>query len=80
MVRMIALIRVNNLADVSHYRERAPATLETYGGEIRFRAEKPTTLGDENALGDFLQIALFWFPTLSHWYESDAKHDLWEFS
>ena len=53
MVSMIALIRVNNLPDFNHYREQVPATLETYGGEIRFRAEKPMTLGDENGLGDF---------------------------
>ena len=47
MVSMIALIRVNNLPNFYHYREQVPATLETYGGEIRFRAEKPMTLGDE---------------------------------
>ena len=62
MVRMIALIRVNNLADFNHYREQVPATLEPYGGEIRFRAEKPMTLDDENGLGDFSQIALFLVP------------------
>ena len=81
MVRMIALIRVNNLADFNHYREQVPATLEPYGGEIRFRAEKPMTLDDENGLGDFSQIALFWFPTataMTDWYESDAYHDLLE--
>ena len=81
MVRMIALIRVNNLADFNHYREQVPATLEPYGGEIRFRAEKPMTLDDENGLGDFAQIALFWFPTataMTDWYESDAYHDLLE--
>ena len=81
MVRMIALIRVNNLADFNHYREQVPVTLEPYGGEIRFRAEKPMTLDDENGLGDFSQIALFWFPTataMTDWYESDAYHDLLE--
>ena len=81
MVRMIALIRVNNLADFNHYREQVPATLEPYGGEIRFRAEKPMTLDDENGLGDFSQIALFWFPTataMTDRYESDAYHDLLE--
>ena len=81
MVRMIALIRVNNLADFNHYREQVPATLEPYGGEIRFRAEKPMTLDDENGLGDFSQIALFWFPTataMTDWYESDAYHYLLE--
>ena len=78
---MIALIRVNNLADFNHYREQVPATLEPYGGEIRFRAEKPMTLDGENGLGDFLQIALFWFPTaiaITDWYESDAYHDILE--
>ena len=63
MVRMIALIRVNNLADFNHYRKKVPATFEPYGCEIRFRAEKPMPLDDENGLGDFSQIALFWFPT-----------------
>ncbi len=79
MVHMIALIRVNNLADFDHYREQVPATLEPYGGEIRFRAEKLMTLDDENGLGDFSQIALFWFPTataMADRYESDAYHDL----
>ncbi len=79
MVHMIALIRVNNLADFDHYREQVPATLEPYSGEIRFRAEKPMTLDDENGLGDFSQIALFWFPTataMADRYESDAYHDL----
>lgn len=81
MVRMIALIRVTNLVDFNHYREQVPATLEPYGGEIRFRAEKPMTLDDENGLGDFSQIALFWFPTataMTDWYESDEYHDLLE--
>lgn len=81
MVRMIALIRVTNLMDFNHYRKQVPATLEPYGGEIRFRAEKPMTLDDENGLGDFSQIALFWFPTataMTDWYESDAYHDLLE--
>lgn len=79
MVRMIALIRVNNLADFSHSREQVPATLEPYGEETRFRAEKPMTLDDENGLGDFSQIALFWFPratAMADRYESDAYHDL----
>ena len=79
MVRMIALIRVNNLTDFYHYREQVPATLEPYGGEIRFRAEKSMTLDDENGLGDFSQLALFWFPTataMADRYESDAYHDL----
>ena len=81
MVRMIALIRVNNLADFNRYRGQVPATLEPYGGEIRFHAEKPMTLDDENGLGDFSQIALFWFPTataMTDWYESDGYHDLLE--
>ena len=81
MVRMIALIRVNNLADFNHYREQVPATLEPYGGEILFRAEKPMTLDDENGFGDFSQIALFWFSTataMTDWYESDAYHDILE--
>ena len=81
MVRMIALIRVANLADYNRYREQVPGTLESYGGEIRFRAEKPMTLDDENGLGDFSQIALFWFPSadaMTSWYESDAYHDLLE--
>ena len=37
------------------------------------------TLDDENGLGDFSQVALFWFPTqaaMTDWYESDAYHDL----
>ena len=79
MVHMIALIRVNNLADFDHYREQVPATLEPYGGEIRFRAEKLMTLDDENGFGDFSPIALFWFPTataMADCYESDAYHDL----
>ena len=79
MVRMIALIRVNNLADFYYYREQVPATLELDGGEIRFRAEKPMTLVDENGLGDFSPIALFWVPTataMADRYESDAYHDL----
>ena len=79
MGRMITLIPVNNLADFDHYREQVPATLEPYGGEIRFRAEKLMTLDDENGLGDFSQIALFWFPTataMADRYESDAYHDL----
>ena len=78
---MIALIRVNNLADFNHYREQVPATLEPYGGEIRFRTEKPMTLDDENGFGDFSQIALFWFSTataMTDWYESDAYHDILE--
>jgi uncharacterized protein (DUF1330 family) len=81
MVRMIALIRVKNLSDFNTYREKVPVTLEPYGGEIRFRAEKPMTLDDENGLGDFSQVALFWFPTaeaMTDWYESDAYHDLLE--
>ena len=76
---MIALIRVNNLADFNHYREQVPATLEPYSGEILFRAEKPMTLDDENGFGDFSQIALFWFSTataMTDWYESDACHDI----
>ena len=79
MVHMIALIRVNNLADFDHYREQVPATLEPYSGEIRFRAEMPMTLVDVNGLGDFSQITLFWFPTataMADRYESDAYHDL----
>jgi uncharacterized protein (DUF1330 family) len=78
---MIALIRVKNLSDFNTYREKVPVTLEPYGGEIRFRAEKPMTLDDENGLGDFSQVALFWFPTadaMTDWYESDAYHDLLE--
>ena len=81
MVRMIALIRVKNQSDFNSYRQQVPATLEPYGGEIRFRAEKPITLDDENGLGDFSQVALFWFPTvdaMTNWYESDAYHDLLE--
>ena len=81
MVRMIALIRVKNLSDFNSYRQQVPATLEPYGGEIRFRAEKPMTLDDENGLGDFSQVALFWFPTadaMMNWYASDAYHDLLE--
>jgi uncharacterized protein (DUF1330 family) len=81
MVRMIALIRVKNLSDFNSYRQQVPATLEPYGGEIRFRAEKPMTLDDENGLGDFSQIALFWFPTadaMTDWHESDEYHDLLE--
>jgi uncharacterized protein (DUF1330 family) len=81
MVRMIALIRVKNLSEFNNYREQVPATLKPYGGEIRFRAEKPITLDDENGLGDFSQIALFWFPTadaMTEWYESDAYHELLE--
>jgi uncharacterized protein (DUF1330 family) len=81
MVRMIALIRVKNLSEFNNYREQVPATLTPYGGEIRFRAEKPITLDDENGLGDFSQIALFWFPTadaMTEWYESDAYHELLE--
>ena len=81
MVRMIALIRVKNLSDFNSYRQQVPATLEPYDGEIRFRAEKPMTLDDENGLGDFSQIALFWFPTadaMTGWYESDEYHDLLE--
>ena len=65
MVRMIALILVKNLSDFNSYRQQVPATLEPYGGEIRFRAEKPMTLDDENGLGDFSQVALFWFPALA---------------
>ena len=79
MVRMIALIRINNLSGFNSCRERVPATLEPYGGELRFRSEKPMTLDDENGLGDFCQIALFWFPSqgaMTDWYESDAYHDL----
>ena len=70
---------MNNLADFNHYREQVPATLEPYGEETRFRAEKPMTLDDENGLGVFSQIALFWFPSvtaMTDWYESDAYHDL----
>jgi uncharacterized protein (DUF1330 family) len=81
MVRMIALIRVKNLSDFNRYREQVPATLEPYGGEIRFRAEKPMTLDDENGLGDISQVALFRFPTagaMTDWYGSDAYHDLLE--
>ena len=81
MVRMIALIRVYNLADINHYREQVPATLEPYGGEIGFSAERRMTLDDENGLGDFSQIALFWFRTataMTKWCHSDAYHDLLE--
>ena len=38
-------------------------------------------LDDENGLGDFSQIALFWFPTatvITDSYESDAYFDLLE--
>ncbi len=79
MVRMIALIRVFNASDFAKYRELVPETLRPYGGELRFRAERPLTLDDENGIGDFSQIALFWFPTRENmvsWYESDAYHDL----
>jgi uncharacterized protein (DUF1330 family) len=79
MVRMVALIRINNLSDFNSYRKQVPLTLEPYGGELRFRWEKPITLDDENGLGDFSQIAFFRFPTqeaMTHWYESDAYHDL----
>ena len=44
-----------------------------------FGLKKPITLDDENGLGDFSQVALFWFPTqaaMTDWYESDAYHDL----
>ena len=78
MVRMIALIRVDDLVDINHYREQVPAILELYGREIRFRAEKRMTLDDGDGLGYFLQLALFWFPTakaMTEWYESDAYHD-----
>ena len=78
---MIALIQVNKPADFNHYREQVPATLEPYGGEILFRAEKPMTLDDENGFGDFSQIALFWFSTataMTDCYESDAYHDILE--
>jgi len=81
MVRMIALIRIRNAADYALYRERVPETLKPFDGELRFRAEAPMTLDDENGLGDFSQIALFWFPTkeaMVGWYESDAYHDLLE--
>ena len=81
MVRMIALIRIRNAADYALYRERVPETLRPFDGELRFRAEAPMTLDDENGLGDFSQIALFWFPTkeaMVGWYESDAYHDLLE--
>ena len=81
MVRRIALIRIRNASDFALYRERVPETLEAFGGELRFRAETPMTLDDENGLGDFSQIALFWFPTkdaMVGWYESDAYHDLLE--
>ena len=47
--------------------------------KIRFRAEKPMTLDAEKCLGDFSQIALFWFPTaiaITDLYESDAYHDI----
>ena len=74
---MIALIRVNSLADFNHYRDQVPATLEPYGGETRFRVEEPMTLDDENGLGDFSQIVLFWFPTakaITDWNESYAYH------
>lgn len=63
MILMIALIRINNFPDFNAYREQVPATLEPCGGELRFRSEKPITLDDENGLGDFSQVALFWFPT-----------------
>lgn len=79
MVRMIALIRIRNASDYARYREAVPATLEPFGGELRFRAESPITLDDENGLGDFSQVALFWFPdtaSMMAWYESDAYHDL----
>ena len=79
MVLMIALIRINNFPDFNAYREQVPATLEPCGGELRFRSEKPITLDDEYGLGDFSQVALFWFPTqaaMTDWYESDAYHHL----
>ncbi len=81
MVRMIALIRVRNASDYALYRARVPETLKPFDGELRFRAEAPITLDDENGLGDFSQIALFWFPSkeaMVGWYESDAYHDLLE--
>ena len=67
MVRMIALIRINSLVDFESYRAKVPATLEPYGGEIRFRAEKIVTLVDENELGGFSQIALFSFRAKRIW-------------
>ena len=51
MVRMIALIRINNLSDFNSYRQQVRAALEPYGGELRFQSEKPMTLDDENGLG-----------------------------
>ena len=81
MVRMISLIRISNVPYFNQYREQVPKTLEPFGGELRFRSEKPMTFDDENGLGEFSQIALFWFPTkeaMTEWYESDGYHDLLE--
>ena len=81
MVCMIALIWVNNLADFNHYRDQVPASFEPYGGEIRFGVEEPMTLVDENGLGNFSRIALFWFLTakaITDCYESDAYQELSE--
>ena len=40
------------------------------------------TLDEENGLGDFSQIALFWFPNAEakteDWYELDAYQELME--
>ena len=67
--------------EVRLIRERVAEILEPFGGELRFLAETPMTLDDENGLGDFSQVALFWFPTKDAMvgrYESDAYHDLLE--
>ncbi|MBU29085.1 MAG: hypothetical protein CMD54_03100 [Gammaproteobacteria bacterium] len=79
MSLMIALIRVNSLVDFESYRAKVPATLEPYGGEIKFRAKNITTLVDENELGGFSQIALLRFPSqddMNDWYASDAYQNL----
>lgn len=79
MIRMIALIRINSLVDFESHRVRVPAALESFGGEIRFRAETIVTLVDENELGGFSQIALFSVPSqddMSDWYASEAYLNL----
>ena len=81
MVDMIALIRINSLVDFESYRAKVAATLESYGGEIRFRAEKIVTLVDENELGGFSQIALVSFSSqedVNDWYASGAYSNLKE--
>ena len=81
MVCIIALIWINSLVDFESYRAKVAATLESYGGEIRFRTEKIITLVDENELGGFSQIALVSFSSqedVNDWYASDAYSNLKE--